>query len=288
VFLAAVAQRTRRLRFGPLVYTLSLHHPLRVAEEICMLDHMSDGRLELGVGRGVSPYEVAYFGVDPAKAQPMYIEALSVILRALTAKSVTFAGEHYNFRDVPIELEPVQRPHPPLWYGLARPEGLPWVVANRVNIVCNAPPALVRQVTDGYRRGWAEAGRGAEDLPLMGMTRTVVVADSDGEALAIARRAHRRWHQSFMQLWDKHGTRPINAFYPDTFDEAQGMGLGIAGTPATVHEALARLAGEAGVNYLVCRFAFGDMALAESLRSLELFASQVMPELQPLTPTLSS
>jgi hypothetical protein len=123
VFLAAVAQRTRRLRFGPLVYTLSLHHPLRVAEEICMLDQMSGGRLELGVGRGVSPHEVAYYGVDPAKAQAMYIEALSVILRALTTKSLTFAGEHYSFRDVPIELEPVQRPHPPLWYGVARPEG---------------------------------------------------------------------------------------------------------------------------------------------------------------------
>src|ERR1700736_3546628 len=65
VFLAAVAQRTRRLRFGPLVYTLSLHHPLRIAEEICMLDQMSGGRMELGVGRGVSPHEVAYYGVDP-------------------------------------------------------------------------------------------------------------------------------------------------------------------------------------------------------------------------------
>src|SRR5262252_6722014 len=79
VFLAAVAQRTRRLRFGPLVFTLSLHHPLRIAEEICMLDQMSAGRFELGVGRGVSPHEVAYWGVDPAKAQAMYIEALSII-----------------------------------------------------------------------------------------------------------------------------------------------------------------------------------------------------------------
>jgi alkanesulfonate monooxygenase SsuD/methylene tetrahydromethanopterin reductase-like flavin-dependent oxidoreductase (luciferase family) len=245
-----------------------------------MLDQMSGGRLELGVGRGVSPYEVAYFGVDPAKAQAMYVEALSVILHALAAKSLTFAGEHFTFRDVPIELEPVQRPHPPLWYGLARPEGLPWVVANRVNIVCNAPPALVRQVTDGYRQAWAAAGHNAEDLPLMGMTRTVVVADSDGEALAIARRAHRRWHASFMKLWDKHGTRPINAFYPDTFDEAQSLGLAVAGTPATVRDALARLIGEAGVNYLVCRFAFGDMALAESMHSLELFAQGVMPELR--------
>ena len=87
-----------------------------------------------------------------------------------------------------------------------------------------------------------------------------------------------------MKMWDKHGTRPINAFYPDNFDEAQQMGFGIAGTPATVRDALARQIAEAGVNYLVCRLAFGDMALAESLRSLELFAQHVMPELRASTP----
>jgi alkanesulfonate monooxygenase SsuD/methylene tetrahydromethanopterin reductase-like flavin-dependent oxidoreductase (luciferase family) len=284
VFLAAVAQRTRRLRFGPLVYTLSLHHPLRVAEEICMLDNMSGGRLELGVGRGVSPYEVAYYGVDPAKAQGMYIESLEIILRALAVKSLTFAGQHYTFRDVPIELEPVQRPHPPLWYGLARPEGLPWVVANRVNVVCNGPPALVRQVTDGYRRSWAEAGNSADTLPLMGMTRTIVVAETDAEALDVARRAHRRWHRSFMQLWEKHGTRPINAFYPDSFEEVERLGFGVAGSPTKVRDVLMRQIADAGVNYQVCRFAFGDTELQESLRSLELFAAKVMPELASTAP----
>jgi alkanesulfonate monooxygenase SsuD/methylene tetrahydromethanopterin reductase-like flavin-dependent oxidoreductase (luciferase family) len=279
VFLAAVAQRTRRLRFGPLVYTLSLHHPLRIVEEICMLDQMSGGRLELGVGRGISPHEVAYYGVDPAQAQAMYIEALSIILKGLTHQTVSFAGTFYNYRDVPIELEPVQKPYPPLWYGLARPDGLPWVVANRVNIVCNGPPALVRQVTDGYRRAWAAAGNRPEDLPLMGMTRTVVIAETEREALEVARRAHRRWHQSFILLWDKHGTRPVNAFYPDNFDEAQARGFGFAGTPAMVRDGLLKQLEEARTNYLVCRFAFGDMALGESLRSVELFARAVMPEL---------
>src|SRR6188508_2381462 len=72
VFLAAVAQRTRRLRFGPLVYTLNLYHPLRLIDEICMLDQMSGGRLELGVGRGVSPHETAYFGVDPKVGQERF------------------------------------------------------------------------------------------------------------------------------------------------------------------------------------------------------------------------
>lgn len=279
VFLAAVAQRTRRLRFGPLVYTLALHHPLRVIEEVSMLDQMSGGRLELGVGRGISPHEVSYYGVDPAKAQAIYVEALAVIRKGLTSETLNFEGAFFRFRDVPMEMRPVQRPHPPLWYGLARPDGLPWVVANKVNIVCNGPPALVRQVTDGYRQAWAEAGERPDDLPLMGMTRTVVVAETEREALDIARRAHKRWHQSFFTLWEKHGTQPMNAFYPDNFDEAQQRGFGIAGTPGLVRDTLQRQLRESGVNYLVCRFAFGDMTLPEARRSVELFARSVMQEL---------
>src|SRR5512139_579672 len=84
VFLAAVAQRTKRLRFGPLVYALPLYHPLRLIEEICMLDHMSGGRLEIGFGRGASPVELSYFGQDPEKSQAVYSEALDLILKGLT------------------------------------------------------------------------------------------------------------------------------------------------------------------------------------------------------------
>src|SRR5271166_6936746 len=72
VFLAAVAQRTRRLRFGPMVYALPLHHPLRLIEEICMLDQMSGGRLDLGFGRGASPIELAYYGQAPERAEEVY------------------------------------------------------------------------------------------------------------------------------------------------------------------------------------------------------------------------
>jgi alkanesulfonate monooxygenase SsuD/methylene tetrahydromethanopterin reductase-like flavin-dependent oxidoreductase (luciferase family) len=72
LFLAAVAQRTTKLRFGPLAYPLGLYHPLRLIEEICMLDVMSGGRLELGVGRGASPYEAAFFGIDAATAQERF------------------------------------------------------------------------------------------------------------------------------------------------------------------------------------------------------------------------
>src|ERR687898_164834 len=108
VFLAAVAQRTKRLRFGPLVYALPLYHPLRMIEEICMLDQMSGGRLDIGFGRGASQIESAMYGNDPAKAELMYVEGLELIMRGLTQKSLNFHGQFYSFDDVPIELEPLQ------------------------------------------------------------------------------------------------------------------------------------------------------------------------------------
>src|SRR6478736_4376704 len=86
VFLAAVAQRTKRLRFGPLVYILTLQSPLRAYEEICMLDQMSGGRLELGMGKGISPIELAFFGADPGRAQAIYLEATAIIMQAFSTK----------------------------------------------------------------------------------------------------------------------------------------------------------------------------------------------------------
>src|SRR5690242_9068508 len=104
VFLAAVAQRTRRLRFGPMVYALPLYHPLRMIEEICMLDQLSHGRLDIGFGRGSSPTELSYYGQDPDQAQAVYAEALEIILKGLTQPSLTHHGKFFQFDNVPMEL----------------------------------------------------------------------------------------------------------------------------------------------------------------------------------------
>jgi alkanesulfonate monooxygenase SsuD/methylene tetrahydromethanopterin reductase-like flavin-dependent oxidoreductase (luciferase family) len=95
VFLAAVAQRTRQLRFGALVYALPLYHPLRMIEEICMLDQLSRGRLEIGFGRGSSPSELIYYGQDPDQSQKIYAEALELVVAGLTQRSLTFHGEFF-------------------------------------------------------------------------------------------------------------------------------------------------------------------------------------------------
>jgi alkanesulfonate monooxygenase SsuD/methylene tetrahydromethanopterin reductase-like flavin-dependent oxidoreductase (luciferase family) len=279
VFLAALAQRTRRLRFGPLVYPLPLYHPLRAMEEICMLDHLSGGRLDVGIGRGASPYELEYYGVDPAQAPAIYKEAYAILIAALTQRTLTFEGEFHTFRDVPIEIEPLQRPHPPFWYGIVNIDGAVWAARNKINVVCNGPTDLVRSLNDCYRATWLEAGNDIADMPLFGMNRYLVLADSDGEAMAIARRAYKHWHYAFYYLWEKRGGKPahISALYPDTFDEAQSRGYAVAGTPERVRDTLMLQTAEGRNNYLVCRFAFGDLTLQESLRSLDLFTRSIAP-----------
>ena len=115
---AALAQRTKKLRFGPMVYLLPFYHPLRLIEEVCMLDQMSGGRFQLGVGRGVSMYETAAYGLDFAKTQAMYHEAFQVLLQGPDVGRADFHGEFYKFDKLPMVLKPVQKPHPPLWYGV--------------------------------------------------------------------------------------------------------------------------------------------------------------------------
>ncbi len=96
----------------------------------------------------------------------------------------------------PSELEPLQRPHPPLWYGTAREDGIPWAARNRVHVVANLPPALMRPMTARFRAEWAALGHAPEDMPWIGVSRHVVIAETDREALEIARRGYLLWRES--------------------------------------------------------------------------------------------
>jgi alkanesulfonate monooxygenase SsuD/methylene tetrahydromethanopterin reductase-like flavin-dependent oxidoreductase (luciferase family) len=190
VFLAAVAQRTRQLRFGALVYALPLHHPLRLIEEICMLDHLSGGRVDIGFGRGSSPIELAYYGQDPAAAQEIYAEGVELVLQALTGKSLDFRGKHFSFSDVTMEIAPLQRPHPPIWYGVHAPESAERAARRRLNTVSLDPPGETRACTEHYRATWTNVYAG-EPVPKLGLGRFIVVAPTDAAAMALARRAYR-------------------------------------------------------------------------------------------------
>ena len=108
VFLAAASRVTERIRLAPLVLILSLYEPLRLAGEICMLDQLSKGRLDIGVGRGISPYELSYLNVNALETPAIFREAYEVLLMALTRESVDYRGTYFKYFNVPMELQPHQ------------------------------------------------------------------------------------------------------------------------------------------------------------------------------------
>lgn len=279
VFLAAVAQRTTRLRFGPLVYTLNLYHPLRLIDEICMLDQMSGGRLELGVGRGISPYEVGYYGIDPATGPERFAEALEIVLKGLATDRLDHEGRYFSFRGVPIEMKPVQRPHPPLWYGANSPESADRLARQGCNTVVGLQAEGVGHFAARFRATWRALGRAEKDLPLIGLSRHVVVGDSDREARSAARRAFALWYDALIHLWRAHGVGLPRQMIPAEFEQALEGGYVVAGSSSTVRDRLKRDNDVAGINYCLCRLAFGDLSFEEAARSTELFAREVMPAL---------
>jgi alkanesulfonate monooxygenase SsuD/methylene tetrahydromethanopterin reductase-like flavin-dependent oxidoreductase (luciferase family) len=285
LFLASLAQRTRRLRFGPLVYALPLYHPLRLAEEIGMLDQLSGGRLELGFGRGSSPIEIAFFQQDPRDAEDDYVRILGLTLEALETGIMRFPDGEPRFAEVKLTVRPLQRPHPPIWYGVHSPSSATRAARQRLNTVSLDSAEETRQCISRYVETWRETHGGAPNTR-MGLGRFIVVAETDREALALARRAYPIWHASFSFLANKFGRQAQHPRPPD-FDALAAEGKGIAGRPATVLAALASELSQSGANYFAGQFAFGDMSHEEAEHSVGLFVNQIMPELARLSPTLA-
>jgi len=200
-------------------------------------------------------------------------------MRGLQNRRLDFEGQFYQFKNVPMEVEPLQKPHPPLWYGAGTPQSVERPAATGMSIVTNAPAATARTLIEHYWKHYKGTNR-----PKTGFTRHLVVADTDEAAMAIARRGYRRWQASFMKLWVDHGTKPVGVMYPTEFDGDGINGRAIAGSPQTVLRELQAQVDESGANYVLCRMAFGDLTYDESRRSIELFAEHIMPRLREKQP----
>lgn len=279
VFLSAVAQRSKNLRLGPLVYILTLQNPLRAYEDLCMLDQLSGGRLEVGLGRGVSPIEIEYYGVNPDDSRSIYAEATAVVMQAFSSDTLNFEGKHFRYKDTPIAIKPFQNPHPPLWLGIGTPEAIPNAVKNKINMVCNGSSQQVRALTDVYRDQWSKMWD-TRHAPIIGMNRHIVVADTEAEAVKLAKSGYAAWFDSFSLLWKKKNVvAPLATYSPD-YDESVKRGFIIAGTAQQVGEMIEKQTADCGINYMMCRLAFGNLPYEASLRSVELLASEIMPKIK--------
>ncbi|MBD21226.1 MAG: LLM class flavin-dependent oxidoreductase [Rhodospirillaceae bacterium] len=278
IFLAAVAQRTKTLRFGPMVFALPLYHPLRLAEEICMLDQMSNGRLELGFGRGASPIEIDIFGRDPKDSQEIYLECLDIVMMALKNGHVDFQGKYFDLQDVPVALEPIQDPLPSLWYGIHAVDSAARAGAEGLNVISLDTALETEAMLAAYKSSFNRFPSNKKN-PKLGIGRFIIVGDTDHEALAIARRAYPNWHESFNYLFKYRGTRKPRHQRPAEFDAIAAQGRAVAGSIETVTEILTKELQISGANYLVGQFVFGDMSFGEAKKSVSLFADEVVPRL---------
>jgi alkanesulfonate monooxygenase SsuD/methylene tetrahydromethanopterin reductase-like flavin-dependent oxidoreductase (luciferase family) len=292
IYLGALARLTKRIRFGPLVYLLPLYSPLRLIEEICILDHLSHGRMEVGVGRGVSPYELGYHKIDHDKSRDIFIEAYKCLAAGLVSDPFTYESESYNYKDVPMPLRPLQQPHPAFWYGSSNDIGSKWAGEQGMHFVTLGPMDTAKANIATFKEALAKRGGAAQpkaEFPggtAIGVQRHIFVADTEAEAHRFGKPAM-EYHLGMLNwLRNKHGqtglTSRLNVRRGATFEECIADGSVIAGTPAQVVAEIERQQAELGFNYLLTYLFLGTMTLSEALRSLALFRSEVMPKLERL------
>jgi alkanesulfonate monooxygenase SsuD/methylene tetrahydromethanopterin reductase-like flavin-dependent oxidoreductase (luciferase family) len=292
VYLAAVARETKKLRLGPLVYLLPLYSPLRLVEEICMLDHLSHGRLDIGVGRGVSPYELEFHNVMHDDSRDIFFEAYDCVTTGLVSKTFSFKSSRYLYNDVPIALRPLQQPHPPFWYASSSDVGSTWAGEQGLHYVTLGATAMAKANIAAFKSALAKRAAPAQPKPefaggiVIGVQRHICVADTDAEAHRIFKPAMdvHLANLNWLRVWknDTGLTSRLKIPHGTSYEEMVAHGGVVAGSPATVRAELERQVAELGINYLLTYLFLGTMSLKDAMRSLQLFCTEVMPHLEKL------
>jgi alkanesulfonate monooxygenase SsuD/methylene tetrahydromethanopterin reductase-like flavin-dependent oxidoreductase (luciferase family) len=280
LFLAALSQRTTTLRIGALVHVLPAYDPLRLAEEIAVLDQLSGGRLDVGVGSGVSPYELAYFGVEAGEARARFTETLAAVTTALATGRLTHRGTLLRDYDVELSVGPVQRPHPPLWYASSNTSSAEWAAATDVSLVGRWNGGSFAAAAEAYWKIWRDHRATRADgppaaPPRVGFAATVFIGATDAAAVERYETAAALHYRHLLSLWHKHD----NHAFDGMADLQAGLrrGTALVGTAETVRDLLVEQISQAPVNYFEATLAFGDLTPAEAHANLAAFAEIVMP-----------
>ena len=278
VVLSALFQRTRRLRAGALTFCLPWYHPYRLYSEVCMLDQMSSGRLELGVGRGVSPIESRIFGLNSVEeSREKYRATLDTFFEACRSDTMDINGQKAE-----LHLKPRQRPYPPLWFPSSNKESIEFTARHGYHTAFIGRHADCKPLFERYRELWEQhrndPGRHNAHVatPFLARTQHLVIADTDAEAEKLGLPAYGAWAGHIHHLTRKLGRPDVHKTTPYDADSAQRL---IAGSPRTALEKLREMLQVTGANYLLCIFSFGDLHPEHALRSLELFSREVQPKL---------
>ena len=277
VFFSAAAQRTDRIRFGSLVHLLPFYNAARLLEEICTLDQMTKGRIEIGVGKGVSPVEHRLWGLDPDEARESFEEVFSILRCGFSGQTLSHQGKRYSFEQTPIVLSPYQKGGPPIWY----PGNVDYAGTHRLNTIIGGPISALADQVQRYRElvdsATVDWNPSVKD-PTIGVTRHIYVAKTDKEALERLGKAFPQYHRNLISLWHQYETEPV----PDpsvggNLEIAVNAQIVLAGSPETIGAHVKEVVGSNSVDHLLGAFAWGDLTHSETLESMKLFAREVIP-----------
>ena len=238
------AARTQRLRIGTAVSLAPFYHPLRLAEEIALLDNLSGGRVNWGAGRGFSRVEFEAFGVPVEESAGRFREAVDIVLGAWTQERLRHAGEHFRFDGVEVLPKPLQQPHPPVWMAATSEGAIDWAASRGFSILMDPHCTHVELASKRRRYGerMTEAGFAAveRDIP---MARLVAVGASAEQAEAVARRGAAWTVGSYVGGGAREGVDPVERYVNEII---------IHGTPESVVDQILGLRETASLNYLLC------------------------------------
>jgi alkanesulfonate monooxygenase SsuD/methylene tetrahydromethanopterin reductase-like flavin-dependent oxidoreductase (luciferase family) len=286
-FATAIAARTRRIKIGFALAQMALHHPVRLAEQVALIDNLSQGRIIVGLGRGTAYnfYEYRGYGIDPQEAHARLLEAEEILTRVWTARDYTHIGTYWQLQLPELRPQVYQKPHPPIIRACSGLEStLEMARQGRPFLMNIQSDEVTRQRFDLYRQTMAQAGYDEETIARTVAScwawRNIVVADTDGEAEAVGVPAFRRMREHLNSARRRLNTpeeqRPASPV-PAARDTVE-HGL-IYGSPATVCEKLAELQ-KIGMGGLILHFRLGPTPWDVAEHSLRLFAKQVAPEFQ--------
>ena len=289
VFIAAASQITKNIRLGPLVKLLPLHHPVRIIEDMIVVDNLTNGRLDFGVGRGVAPIEHFWFGSNWHDSKARFADILGIICDAFKNDEISSANsKFYDFPTIPLSTKPVQNPIP-FWYP-----GNP-VTAGRHGMNLMWPGPIDKASYDIYVEAWnAHRGDtqrvdGPDSVPRVGCTMIMAIAPTENQALDIVRRTMgglmRRTHHvhSFdhLVLSEEECDAALGPLRNIMSHMEAAIQFG-AGTAEQIKDRFAAVLEPGLTDYIVLQLPAGDMTLDEAKQTMDVFCSEVKPALEAL------
>jgi alkanesulfonate monooxygenase SsuD/methylene tetrahydromethanopterin reductase-like flavin-dependent oxidoreductase (luciferase family) len=293
VMAAAIAERTRYLRIGIAVSILPFDNPVRVAEDYAMVDVISNGRLDFGVGRGYQPREFGMLGLERSQSESraLFEESLDIVLGLWTEDRFTYRGKHFQIEDVELHPRPVQVPHPPVYVAAISPETFGLVARKRLNLLIT--PTLMdlptlKEFTRQARSVMLEAGRDPASLNFP-LNWQIHLARTEEIAKERSRDAFGWYFDKVMSLVPQGAQVPATyeayaemaQAYADSggfpIEKLQKMGTLILGTPEDAIRRIEEVYHEIGQHHVSCWFRIGGLEDARVKESMKLFAEEVMP-----------